>query len=100
MTFEMWLTNHDQRIQKDLNISAKLLIAYINESDSRPIVDVVLWKMGAIYEIAEYNYEETMEYLNSHIEMYRRDYCKQEKNSSRIKGSVVSQLVNRPFGMV
>ena len=93
MTFENWLMNHTERIHKDINISAEFLIDYINMSDSRPLVDVILWKLSALYDIAEYTDKEKMEYLHSYIDMYRRDYAKQ--SGSRSKGSVVSQLIGQ-----
>ena len=81
MTFEEWLMSHEERIKKDVNLSASTLIYYINNSSIRPIVDVVFWEMSAIFDIAHYTSEEYERYLQSYIDMYRRDYMAQEKNS-------------------
>ena len=81
MTFEEWLISHEERIKKDVNLSASTLIYYINNSTTGPVVDVVFWEMSAIFDIAHYTYEEYERYLQSYIDMYRRDYMAQEKNS-------------------
>ena len=81
MTFEEWLMSHEERIRKDVNLSASTLISYINNSTIGPVVDVVFWKMSAIFDIAHYTYDEKERYLQSYIDMYRRDYIAQEKNS-------------------
>ena len=81
MKFEEWLISHEERIKKDVNLSASELIYYINNSTIAPVVDVTFWKMGAIFDIALYTYEGKERYLQSYIDMYRRDYLAQEKNS-------------------
>ena len=81
MTFEEWLMSHEERIRKDVNLSASTLIYYINNSTIGPVVDVVFWEMSAIFDIANYSYEEYERYLQSYIDMYRKDYLAQEKNS-------------------
>ena len=81
MTFEEWLMSHEERIRKDVNLSASTLIYYINNSTSGPVVDVVFWEMSAIFDIAQYTYDEKERYLQSYIDMYRKDYLAQEKNS-------------------
>lgn len=99
MTFEEWLNDHEERIQKDLNLSSAVLYKYINDSDLRPIVDFVLWKMSAIYDINRYTYDETIEYLHSYIEMYRRDYdayLNKGKSASNVKSSIVSKIISNP----
>lgn len=79
MTFEEWLMSHEERIQKDVNLSASTLVDYINNSTSSPVVDVVFWQMGAIFDIAHYTYDEKERYLQSYIDMYRKDYVAQER---------------------
>ena len=81
MTFEEWILAHEERIHKDVNLSASGLIYYINNSTIAPVLDVTFWKMGAIFDIALYTYDEKERYLQSYIDMYRRDYLAQEKNS-------------------
>ena len=81
MTFEEWLMSHEERIRKDVNLSASTLIYYINNSTLGPVVDVVFWEMSAIFDIAHYTYDEKERYLQSYIDMYRKDYLAQEKNS-------------------
>ena len=95
MTFEEWLMSHEERIRKDVNLSASTLIYYINNSTIGPVVDVVFWEMSAIFDIANYSYEEYERYLQSYIDMYRRDYEEQEQSCSGGKGSIVSQLINQ-----
>ena len=95
MTFEEWLISHEERIKKDVNLSASTLIYYINNSTIGPVVDVVFWEMSAIFDIANYSYEEYERYLQSYIDMYRRDYEEQEQSCSGGKGSIVSQLINQ-----
>ena len=95
MTFEEWLMSHEERIKKDVNLSASTLIYYINNSTIGPVVDVVFWEMSAIFDIANYSYEEYERYLQSYIDMYRRDYEEQEQSCSGGKGSIVSQLMNQ-----
>lgn len=95
MTFEEWLMSHEERIKKDVNLSASTLIYYINNSTIGPVVDVVFWEMSAIFDIANYSYEEYERYLQSYIDMYRRDYEEQEQSCSGGKGSIVSQLINQ-----
>ena len=95
MTFEEWLMSHEERIQKDVNLSASTLVAYIDNRESRPIVEFIFWKMSAIFDIAHYTYEEYERYLQSYIDMYRRDYEKQAESGSRSKGSIVSQLIGQ-----
>ena len=51
--------------------------------------------MSAIFDIAHYTYEEYERYLQSYIDMYRRDYEEQEQSCSGGKGSIVSQLINQ-----
>ena len=81
MTFEEWLMSHEERIRKDVNLSSSALIYYINNSTIGPVVDVTFWTMRAIFDIAHYTTEECERYLQSYIDMYRRDYLAQEKNS-------------------
>ena len=81
MTFEEWLMSHEERIRKDVNLSASTLISYINNSTIGPVVDVAFWEMSAIFDIAHYTYDEKERYLQSYIDMYRKDYLAQEKNS-------------------
>lgn len=96
MTFEEWLIAHEERVEKDLNVKAPLLISYINNIDIQPYEDVVLWQMSGIFDVAQnYTYEEQIEYLHSYIDMYRRDYEKQAESGSRSKGSIVSQLIGQ-----
>ena len=95
MTFEEWLMSHEERIKKDVNLSASTLIYYITNSTIGPVVDVVFWEMSAIFDIANYSYEEYERYLQSYIDMYRRDYEEQEQSCSGGKGSIVSQLINQ-----
>ena len=96
MTFEEWLIAHEERVEKDLNVKAPLLISYINNIDIQPYEDVVLWQLNRIFDVAQnYTYEEQVRYLHSYIDMYRRDYEEQEQSCSKGKGSIVSQLINQ-----
>ena len=67
----------------------------INNSTIGPVVDVVFCFLSAIFDIANYSYEEYERYLQSYIDMYRRDYEEQEQSCSGGKGSIVSQLINQ-----
>lgn len=97
MTFEEWLIAHKERVEKDLNAEVPFLIGYINNSDIKAYEDVVLWYLTGIFDVAQnYTYEEKIRYLNSYIEMYKRDYdeyVEREKSYSNKNSSTISKIV-------
>jgi len=88
-TFEEWFLEQNERVLKELNVSPLELIYYLSKQESEPrgpLEVFTFYMVGAIPGFEDMDRNQKIEFINSRIMKYKKEYYLECRDIKILKG--------------
>jgi len=87
-SFEEWLEGENDRVFKEMNVTAKELLWYIDHRDTEPEEAYLFFMIGAFQVFSEMSYDQKVKFVEDKVLNYRKEYYEQYRKLRLIKGGL------------
>jgi len=88
-SFEEWLEGENDRVFKEMNVTARELLWYIDHRDIEPEEAYLFFMIGAFQVFSEMSYDQKVRFVENKVLIYKKEYYEQYRKLRVIKGGLI-----------